>query len=229
MTPPLDIARRPATPSARQVHRLSVYRRVLADLADEQTQVYSRDLAARAGVSAAQLRRDLMQVDCEGSTSHGYSVAQLHRAIGDLLDGVTRDQAAVLVGVGHLGEALLSNQKHRRAGPRIVAAFDCRPRVIGRVIGGCLCHDMSRLKAIVARQKACVGVICVPASAAQDVADQLVAAGIRGILNFAPVSLRTPPGVYVEQIDLSVSLEKVAYFACRGGGRAASLQERTSR
>ena len=96
---------------------------------------------------------------------------------------------------------------------RFVAAFDSDPEKIGRVIHGCRCYAAEQMTAVVAREEIHIAVITVPAAEAQAVCDQLVLAGVKGILNFAPVRLRVPAGLHVENIDLTMSLEKVAYFA----------------
>jgi redox-sensing transcriptional repressor len=129
-------------------------------------------------------------------------------------------KGAVLVGVGNLGKALLSYFAARRSSLRVVAAFDSDPYKVNRVIHGCRCYPMEGLSEVLRGQTTSVAVIAVPAPAAQGVAELLTRAGIRGILNFAPVRLRVSPNIYVEDIDMTVALEKVAYFARRGAGRA---------
>jgi redox-sensing transcriptional repressor len=123
------------------------------------------------------------------------------------------------VGVGNLGKAILSYFAGRRPNLQIVAAFDNDLYKVNRAIHGCRCYAMEHLYEVAQAQGIRLAIITVPAQAAQDVADALVQAGIRGILNFAPVRLRVPPHMYVEDIDMTVSLEKVAYFARQGGER----------
>jgi redox-sensing transcriptional repressor len=174
--------------------------------------VYSHQLAALAGGTAAQVRRDMMSIGYTGSPKRGYDVRELIESIGAFLDS-PKSQGAALVGIGHLGQAIMSYFAGRRPRLSIVAAFDTDPYKVNRVILGCRCYDISRLAEIVASHDIQVAIITVPAAEAQSTADQLVHAGIRGILNFAPVPLRVPPDVYVEDIDMTMSLEKVAYFA----------------
>jgi redox-sensing transcriptional repressor len=201
--------------SDRTIGRLSLYRRLLNNLLAEGTQnVYSHQLAALAGGTAAQVRRDMMAIGYTGSPKRGYDVRELIESIGSFLD-TPRTQGAALVGIGNLGRAIMSYFAGRRPKLTIQAAFDNDPYKINRVILGCRCYAVAELSAVVRDGDLKVGIITVPASEAQNIADMLVRAGVRGILNFAPVRLRVPPGVYVEDIDMTMSLEKVAYFARR--------------
>lgn len=202
--------------SEKTIGRLCLYRRALQRIQLEgRPFVYSHQLAAETGVSAAQVRRDLMAIGYSGSPNRGYDTNELARSIGERLDD-PRGQAVALVGVGNLGRAIISFVSRQRPGLEIVAAFDNNPDKAGRVIQGCRCHGFEDIGRVVAEQRILVGILTVPADAAQSVADQLIAAGVTGLLNFAPTSLRVPPHVYVDQIDLTVSLERVAYFARRG-------------
>ena len=206
--------------SDKTIARLSLYRRLLKVMEGEGVRsVFSHQLAAMAGGTAAQLRRDLMEVGYSGTPSGGYDVARLADSIRDFLD-VPGGQGAVLVGVGNLGKALLSYFAARRSSLRVVAAFDSDPYKVNRVIHGCRCYPMESLSEVLKGQATTVAIIAVPVAAAQGVAELLTRAGIRGILNFAPVRLRVSPNIYVEDIDMTVALEKVAYFARPGAGRA---------
>jgi redox-sensing transcriptional repressor len=170
-----------------------------------------------AGATAAQVRRDLMAVGYSGSPTHGYDVAQLIESLREFLDA-PGGQGVALVGVGNLGKAILAFFTGRRPNLKIAAAFDNDPYKVNRVIHGCRCYSMEHLYDVARTQGIRLAVITVPAQAAQTVADALAKAGVRGILNFAPVRLRVPPHVHVEDIDMTVALEKVAYFARQGGG-----------
>lgn len=206
--------------SDKTIGRLSLYRRLLNVLQAEGVRsVFSHQLANMAGCTAAQVRRDLMAVGYSGSPSAGYDVSRLLESIRDFLD-VPGGQAVALVGVGNLGKALLAYFSGRRPNLQVVAAFDSDPYKANRVIHGCRCYPVESLADVVAGKDIQVAILAVPASAAQAVAETLVRAGVRGIVNFAPVRLRVPEGVYVEDIDMSISLEKVAYFARAGVPRA---------
>jgi redox-sensing transcriptional repressor len=206
--------------SERQVARLSVYRRLLQTIpAGDRTTIYSHTLAELCRSTAAQVRRDLMTIGFTGSPARGYHVSQLVDAIGRFLDA-PGGQRAALVGVGNLGRALLDYFTTWRPQLRIVAAFDVDPRRVNRVVLRCRVWSLEKLGEIVRRERITVGVITVPAEAAQSVADAMLDAGIRGFLNFAPTLLRLPPGAHVEEMDIGTSMEKVAYFARLHAGAA---------
>jgi len=205
--------------SVKTIGRLSLYRRLLNRLSTSGTQnVYSHQLAALAGGTAAQVRRDMMAIGYMGSPKRGYDVRELIESIGNFLDSA-QDQGVALVGIGNLGRAIMAYFTGRRPKLHIVAAFDSDPYKANRVILGCRCYPIAQLAEIVRELNITVGIVCVPANEAQAVADSLVRAGVTGILNFAPVPLRVGPGVYVEDIDMTMSLEKVAYFARTGSER----------
>jgi len=208
----------------RTVARLCLYKRILRDLSSAGKQrIFSHDLAKFSHVTAAQVRRDLMVIGNMGSPALGYQVEALRRSIDDFL-AVSRETGIALVGVGNLGRALLAYFKEPV--PRFCAAFDIDSEKIERVLHGCRCYHIESLPAIVQEKNIKVAVIAVPASDAQEIADRLVLAGIRGILNFAPVQLRVPSNVYLETIDMNVALDKVAFFAiseARGETRRNAL------
>jgi redox-sensing transcriptional repressor len=209
----------------RTIERLSAYRRLLRRMLDEQkARVFSHELGSIGGHTAAQVRRDLMLIGYAGSPARGYDVAGLLERISVILDPPAGAGAA-LVGLGHLGSSLLAyfNRRHPRH-LSVEVAFDIAPEKVGRVLLGCHCHPMDQLDSEVRRREIVTAIITVPTWAAQEVTDRLVAAGVRGILNFAPTRLWVPQDVCVEDVDISVSLEKVAYYARRqrGNREAAS-------
>jgi redox-sensing transcriptional repressor len=207
------------TVSDKTIGRLSLYRRLLNGLvSDGIANVFSHQLAAMAGGTAAQVRRDMMAVGYSGSPKRGYDVRELIGSIATFLDA-PQGQGVALVGIGNLGRAILTYFSGRRPNLSMVAAFDSDPYKVNRVIHGCRCYPMSELAAIVGRLEIRTAIIAVPATEAQSVAERLIRAGIRGILNFAPVRLHVLGGVYVEDIDMTTSLEKVAYFARQDAAR----------
>ncbi len=171
----------------------------------------SSELARMAKVTSSQVRRDLMALDIKGNPARGYDTKDLLDSIGRFLDG-KRPEKVVLVGVGNLGRAILGFFHGRRPNLNIVAAFDRDPSKTGRVIHGYRCLPMEKLPEVVAREGVRVGILTVPASEAQKVATAMVGAGVVGILNFAPRCLALPEHVFVEDIDMTTSLEKVAFF-----------------
>lgn len=205
--------------SEKTVERFSFYRRLLGNLAEGGTRyIHSHHLAALAGSTAVQVRRDLMALGSSGSPYRGYGVADLIAAIERFLD-TALDQKVVLVGVGNLGRAILAYYTNRRPRLRIVAAFDVDPQKTGRVIQGCRCLPLEDLESVVGAEEVRVGIVTVPAASAQEAADRLIRAGVRGLLNFAPLRLRVANEVFVENMDMTMALEKVAFFSRPRGGR----------
>ncbi len=198
--------------SEKTVGRLSLYRRMLYRLVLEGcTNVYSHQIAVRSGTSPAQVRRDLMVIGYSGSPNSGYRVQELIRSLGEFLDD-PQGQRAALVGIGNLGRAILSYFSGRRPLLKIVAAFDIMPERVGRTLHGCRCYPMTDLATVVKREDISLGLVTVPAEMAQNVAETYVDAGVRGILNFAPVTLKLSSKIYVADFDMTMALEKVAYF-----------------
>jgi redox-sensing transcriptional repressor len=192
--------------------RLSLYRRLLSgQFTPVPRQVYSHQLAGLAVTTAAQVRRDLMTIGVSGSPRKGYATAELVAVIDEVLLRSV-ETAVALVGIGNLGRAILAYYANRRP-IGFAAAFDRAPEKTGRVLHGCRCYPSDQIAEVVAREDIHVGVIAVPAPEAQAVCDQLVLAGVTGILNFAPVRLRVPAGLHVENVDLMMALDRVAYFA----------------
>lgn len=194
--------------------RLSLFRRVLLATFPNPTDhhVFSHELAMLADSNPAQVRRDLMTIGFSGSPRKGYHVARLLASLDAVLDAPTGQNVA-LVGVGQLGRAVLSYFPGRLPKLSIVAAFDSDPMKMDRVIYGCRVHSIDRLEEVVSREQISVGIITVPAPAAQDVARRLARAGVLGLLNFAPAPLNLPAGVYFENVDMAAALDKTAYFA----------------
>jgi redox-sensing transcriptional repressor len=197
----------------RTIERLVAYRRQLDRLLDSgQSRIYSHELAAAHKVTPAQVRRDVMLIGYTGSPARGYEAAGLRDRIAEILDP-PEDEGVVLVGIGHLGRALLAYFTGRHPQSTVVAAFDVDPELTDQVIHGCRCHPLDQLETVIAGQRIGAAIIAVPGQDAQDVANRLIRSGVKAILNFAPVQLHVPGDVFVESIDIAVSLEKTAYFA----------------
>jgi redox-sensing transcriptional repressor len=205
-------SRPPATIPVNTIGRLSLYRRLLLEqLETGARQVYSHQLARLAVSTPAQVRRDLMTIGFSGSPRKGYAIQEMADAIRAVL-ARSVETAVALVGVGNLGRAILAYYANRQP-VRFAAAFDRAPEKTGRILHGCRCYPVDQMAAVIAREGIHVGVIAVPAGEAQGVADQLILAGVKGILNFAPIRLHVPAGLYVEHVDLMMALDKVAYYA----------------
>lgn len=201
------------TIASRTIGRLSLYRRLLeSSIPGGRDTVFSHELAGLACVTPAQVRRDLMATGCSGSPGKGYRIRDLIEGISKVLDD-PEGQSVALVGVGNLGRAILTYFSGRRRNLRITASFDVDPLKTGRVINGCRCYSMSELGDVLERGRIKTAILAVPAGKAQETTDALVAAGVRGILNYAPVPLRVPDGVFLEERDMTMSLETVAFFA----------------
>ena len=203
---------RPRSIPEATVARLAVYLRVLSGLADGgRSTVSSGELASAAGVNPAGLRKDLSHLGPCGTRGVGYEVRTLSDRIARVL-GVERSRACVLVGIGNLGAALADYAGFGTRGFEFVGLFDSAPDRVGRRIGGRVVRPVDELEAVVQETQASLGVIATPAEVAQRVCDRLVGAGVRSILNFAPVTLTAPSGVDVRQVDLSVELQVLAFL-----------------
>jgi redox-sensing transcriptional repressor len=194
------------------VGRLSLYLRRLEGLLREGTTKVSSSLLGEAlGVTDAQVRKDLAYLGNLGHPGIGYAAPELITAIRRAL-GIDRDWGVALVGVGNLARALLRYHGFVERGFRIVALFDADPEKVGQRVEGLLVHPPEEMPAVIAATGAELGILSVPSSAAQEVADTLLAAGIRGLLNFTPQVLRLPAGVSLVSVDLTVQLEQLAFL-----------------
>jgi redox-sensing transcriptional repressor len=202
---------RPRTIPEATVARLAVYLRVLSALADSgRSTVASGELATAAGVNPAGLRKDLSHLGPCGVRGVGYEVATL-RDRSTPSTPEMRSRACVLVGIGNLGSALADYAGFGSRGFEFVGLFDADARRIGQRIGGLTVRPIDELEEVVTDTQASIGVITTPAEVAQSVCDRLAAAGVRSILNFAPVTLAAPAGVDVRKVDLSVELQVLAF------------------
>lgn len=197
---------------AKTIERIVLYKHFLTEMKSKGVHtLFSHQLAELAHNTPTQVRRDLMAIGHIGAQRRGYDVAKMINHISHVLNG-SKERIIALVGVGNLGRAILSYFTYRHPGLTIAAAFDADESKVDRVIAGCRCYQLDQLADKVRELKITLGIITVPASAAQQVADAMTAAGIRGILNFAPVPLRVPDGVFVDRMDIASALEKLTYF-----------------
>jgi redox-sensing transcriptional repressor len=196
--------------------RLSLYLRCLEGFwAEGLAKVSSGQLGEALGIGDAQVRKDLGYLGNLGQPGIGYPTQELIAVIRRTL-GIDRDWPTVLVGVGNLARALLRYRGFRQQGFRLVALFDSAPDKIGLTFEGLPVNALEELPGVVAATGAELGLLTVPSEAAQPVADALVAAGVRGILNFAPAVLRLPPTVSLVSVDLTVQLEQLAFLVQMG-------------
>jgi len=193
------------------VGRVSLYLRQLEAF---QRQGFSTTSSSQLGeplsIKNAQVRKDLAFFGQFGQPGVGYRIDELISTLRKIL-GINRDWPLALVGLGYLRRALLKYHGFRSRRFHIVAVFDNDPRKVGQTHEGLRIEPLESLRKAVAAHKISLGLLCVPADAAQRVAELMVASGITGILNFAPVPLSVPPSVHVVAVDLSVQLENLAY------------------
>lgn len=194
------------------VYRLSLYKRCLERLTNgESVTVSSEALAKVAGVKSTQLRKDLGYCGQFGKRGLGYDVTTLHQRLSDVL-GRTSLQPVILVGAGNLGSALLRYEEgFAKEGFEIAAAFDASPAkrtsaVKARVL------PLTRMGKFVSEHGVKMAILCVPGIAAQEICNNLVASGIQAILNFAPIVLKVPAKVMVNNVNLAIELENLSYF-----------------
>jgi redox-sensing transcriptional repressor len=194
------------------VYRLSLYYRALQRLKLNRIDtVSSAALAKAAGVKPTQLRKDLTYFGQFGTRGLGYSVDALSARLTDVL-GTTHLQPVILVGAGHLGSALVRYQGFAKEGFEVVAAFDLKASSARAKEIGLKVLPMSKLGEFVSENRIKMAILTVPGIVAQEVANELVNAGIMAILNFAPIILQVPDRVVVNNVDLAIELENLSYF-----------------
>jgi redox-sensing transcriptional repressor len=203
------------------IRRLPLYSRSLRYLLDEGIHsVSSQELGERINVTAAQIRKDLSYFGEFGKQGIGYDVEKLLNHIERIL-GLTHRWPVVLVGVGRLGQAIARYDGFHTQGLQIVGLFDNDPAKIGQLVGDLPVQDYSHLREVIAEHHARLAIIAVPATHAQAVADMLIEAGVRAILNYAPIILQTPDDVWVRYIDPVAVLHSMTYYLARESGESA--------
>ena len=208
------------------VRRLSNYYRVLEEVAAEgKRMISSHLLAEREGITSAQVRKDLSSFGSFGRRGLGYHVENLKDEIRALL-GLDRRWKACVVGAGHIGAALLGYRGFSDQGFDIVAVVDADAARIGRTLEGLVVRPVAQLSP---KDGFEIGVIATPVRAAQEVADALVAAGVQGILNFAPRKLRVPPTVTLRMVDMTMEFESLSYALTHARTRAPRRRPRKPR
>jgi len=202
--------------SSSTVKRLSLYLDYLRGLYQQgTTTVSSQELAAHFLINPAQIRKDLSSFGQFGKRGEGYSVEALTWQIAEIL-GIDKPRKVILIGAGNLGAALLAYQGFEAQGFQLLAAIDADQRKIGTSISGIPCYAIDRLPALVKTEGIKMAILTTPSAAAQEITDQLVAAGIKAILNFSAVPLTVPTDVRVVSIDLASKLKTLSYFLGQG-------------
>lgn len=193
------------------IARLPIYLRELERLQNERYEIVSsRNLAQQVMISAPQIRRDLSYFGDLGRQGYGYSVDDLIVALRQILNAHRR-WAVVVVGVGKLGKALICSKRLEAQGFEAQAIFDNNPQKVGWCINGLCVEHINNLPMMVRSLDCQIGIICTPSQAAQSVANCLIEANIRGILNYAPATLVVPEHVQVQYVDPVVSLQQMTY------------------
>ena len=194
------------------VGRLPIYLRALTYMAaEDKVTTSSHELGQRLGISSAQIRKDLSHFGEFGKQGTGYNIGYLIEQLRLILH-LDREWAVVLVGAGYLGHALASYQGFKHRGFEIDWVFDKDPDIVGQDLAGYMVHDISELEEVVSREGVRVAILAVPASAAQEIADMLVSAGVKSILSYAPINLDAPPGVQVRYSDPVVQLQRMTFY-----------------
>jgi len=201
------------------IDRLPVYVRALAALERQGREVVnSQELGERLGVTPAQIRKDLSYFGRFGKQGRGYNVGRLLEELRQIL-GLTKEWPMVLVGVGQLGRAIVAYGGFVPQGFRIVEAFDVDAKIVGATVDGLTVKSLDSLPQVVKRRKVEIAIVAVPAATAQDVIDMLVGAGVKAILNYAPIAAHAPASVQIKDIDPVLSLQSMTFYVNNAGGK----------
>lgn len=198
------------------IERLSQYRRnLLISLNKGKEFIFSHEIAQLLHITPVQVRRDIMLIGYNGTLRKGYDVKELIDLIGRIID-TDEGQHVCIMGLGNLGKAILKYFSGKRPKLKIVATFDINPEKTGQLFAGVPVYHVDELDTKIPELNISIGIITVPFDKANDTAEKLVEAGIKGILNFSSKPLNIPDHVYLEEYDMITSLEKVAYHTKKG-------------
>ena len=194
------------------IERLPLYYRDLLLLQDAGIDIISSEkLGERLGITPEQIRKDLTCFGAFGKKGVGYYVSELCQQIVEII-GIQQHWKIGIAGIGHLGWALANYKTFGRLGFRTMGLFDVDHRIIGQNVGGVVVTPIAEMGDVIRKEGIQIGIITVPASVAQQVADQMVEAGIKGILSFAPLRLNVPDNIFVFREDLSIGLSRISYY-----------------
>jgi redox-sensing transcriptional repressor len=193
------------------VRRLSLYLRFLEESALRgAVTISSDDLARRGGTTSAQVRKDLSFFGSFGKRGLGYSVPELTDSLREIL-GLRREWQVIIVGAGKIGTALAQYRGFRQRGFRVIAVYDRDPAKIGTQWDSLAVRDMATIEEDIAREQPDIAVLTTPGDEAQGVVDRLIGAGIRALLNFAPVQLQVPADVTLKNVNMAMELEGLSF------------------
>jgi len=193
------------------VRRLSLYLRFLEESSQRGFVTISSDeLARRGGTTSAQVRKDLSFFGSFGKRGLGYSVPELTESLREIL-GLRREWQVIIVGAGKIGTALAQYRGFRQRGFRVTAVYDRDPKKIGTQWDALTVRDMAQIERDIAKERPDIAVLTTPAEEAQNVVDRLVGAGMRALLNFAPIQLQVPPDVTLKNVNMAMELEGLSF------------------
>ena len=195
----------------KSIARLSRYRRALIRFRDlGYERIVSNTLGNEVGVTASQVRKDFSYFNLSGNKKGGYQINDLLKQLHSIL-GKDRDHKVILAGLGNIGQALLNYRGFEREKINVVAGFDVKPAKVARK-NGIPVLPLEEMHEFIQWHEIKLGIVAVPAQAAQSVCDAMVSAGIKGILNFAPIRLKVPEGTVITNVDVMTKMENIIYF-----------------
>ena len=194
------------------IKRLPKYYRYLELIGDKGIiRVSSQELSKITGLTASQIRQDLNHFGAFGQQGYGYNVEELKIELEKIM-GFDKPYNVVIIGFGNIGSALLNYSGFKKKGFKVVGIFDNSPEIIGNKANDVVIKDVSELEEVVTREKVDIAILAIPAIPAQEITDKLVACGIKGIWNFAPIDLKLPRNVVLENVHLDGSLLTLTYY-----------------
>lgn len=193
------------------IRRMPRYYRFLSEIKEQgEVRISSGELARRMGLTASQIRQDFNCFGGFGQQGYGYNVIELHAEIGRIL-GVDSNLSAIIIGAGNLGKAIALHLNFQKRGCRLEAIFDINPLLFGTEVGGLTIQSLESLEDFCSVSKPSIAILCIPKSAASEIADRLISSGIRAFWNFSHYDLRRGDGCIVENVHLGDSLQTLIY------------------
>ena len=198
------------------INRLSIYHRCLEKILETQNEedlkiISSFKIEEMTGINSAQIRKDLAYFGEFGKRGLGYPLIDLSRELKKIL-GLDKKWSVIIAGAGNLGKALVKYKGFQKKGFTIKGIFDNNPSKIGKKLGHIFIYDIKEIEKIIQAENINIGILVIPADSAQEVADKMVAGGIKAILNFAPVRIFLPPEIKIHNVDLSIEFEGLTYY-----------------
>ena len=196
------------------INRLSIYHRCLEKITEKEKGlevISSFKIAEITGINSAQIRKDLAYFGEFGKRGIGYPIIDLEKELKKIL-GLDKKWSVIIAGAGNLGKALVKYKGFQKRGFIIKGIFDNNPSKIGKKLGHIFIYDTKEIKKFIQAENINIGILVVPADSAQEVADKMIAGGIKAILNFAPVHIVLPPEIKIHNVDLSVEFEGLTYY-----------------